>query len=166
MQYEVRPILDRRLVVGVRDLQVALCIQVLSCSEVWIQHRDIHNHLSSCNVLDSFNGSYKAYCPLPDLSPLLPSLNNIIINNNNNQHECLLLLLNVTPWRSIWCQPCDDASDTVSSRHQITAVVVVVVVVVSGTTTSQRLERQSLTWTSKATTGDHHFFFSQEDSEY
>ncbi len=31
--------------------------------------------------MDSFNGPYKAYCVLLDLSPLLPSLNNNNINN-------------------------------------------------------------------------------------
>ena len=45
-QYEVRPILDRWLVVGVRDLPVTLCIQVWSCSEGWIQLRDIRIYLA------------------------------------------------------------------------------------------------------------------------
>ena len=84
-------------------------------------------------MLDSFNGSYKAYCPLPDLSPLLSNLNSNIINNN--QHECLLLLLLKVNHDDQFDANCDDVSDTVSSRHQIT-VVVVVVVVVSGTSIS------------------------------
>ena len=49
--------LDRRLVVvvGVRDLPVPLRVQV--CMIMWIQLRDIANHLASCNVLDNFNSS-------------------------------------------------------------------------------------------------------------
>ena len=55
--------------------------------EIFVQSS---NHLASCNVLDSFNGSYKAYCPLPDLSPLLPSL------SNNSSKRSVFLCSNVT----------------------------------------------------------------------
>ena len=78
--------------------------------EIFVQSS---NHLASCNVLDSFNGSYKAYCPLPDLSPLLPSL------SDNSRSVFLCSNITVTLHYEHFDAFCDIGHSQFSSLHHV-----------------------------------------------